>query len=313
MNHRYLRTVSMMLLCAVVAHGAVEEITLSGGFSVRGDVLREREGALVVDLGFDVVRIPAEAVVDRRGSGGAAAAGSVRAADLHFEADLEPSELGSLVDRFGEAVVQVSTPAGLGSGFVIHPSGYLLTNFHVIEGETRITITRYLREQGGLRKENFDEVEIVALNPAADLALLRVRPEAPTRFIHVFLGQVGRLSAGDPVFAIGSPLGLERTVTQGIVSTTARAVSGMAVIQTTAQINPGNSGGPLFNLRGEVVGVINMKVSMAEGLGFAIPVSVALDFLRNRAAFAYDRDNPNTGYHYLDPPRRRESGRETDE
>ena len=298
---------------AATAGAAVEEILLRDGYRVRGAVLRETGGALAVDLGFEIVRIPLDAVADRRGADGGDSDGGVRAGDLFYEADLEPSDLGSLVERFGEAVVQVSTPAGLGSGFFIHPDGYLLTNFHVIERETRIAVTRYLREEGGLRKENFDDVEIVALNPAADLALLRVRAGAHARFEHVFLGDGRRLSAGDPVFAIGSPLGLERTVTQGIVSTTARAFEGMAVIQTTAQINPGNSGGPLFSLRGEVVGVINMKISMAEGLGFAIPVSVARDFLRNRAAFAYDRDNPNSGYRYLDPPRRRIAGKESDE
>lgn len=309
---RILGWVGLVALTAA-ARGAVEEILLRDGYLVRGAVLRETAGALAVDLGFEIVRIPPEAVVDRRGGDRDDGLDRVRAADLYYEADLEPSDLGSLVDRFGEAVVQVSTPSGLGSGFFIHPDGYLLTNFHVIERETRITVTRYLREEGGLRRENFDDVEIVALNPVADLALLRVRAGEAARLRHVFLGDGSRLSAGDPVFAIGSPLGLERTVTQGIVSTTARAFGGMAVIQTTAQINPGNSGGPLFSLRGDVVGVINMKISMAEGLGFAIPVSVVRDFLRNRSAFAYDRDNPNTGYRYLDPPRRRVAGRESEE
>ncbi len=75
-------------------------------------------------------------------------------------------------------------------------------------------------------------------------------------------------------------------------------------IQTTAQINPGNSGGPLFNDKGQVVGVINMKLTFGEGLGFAIPVSYLKHFLRNRDAFAFDKTNPNTGYHYLEPPKR---------
>jgi serine protease Do len=81
-------------------------------------------------------------------------------------------------------------------------------------------------------------------------------------------------------------------------------MDGVVYIQTTAQINPGNSGGPLFNSHGQVVGVINMKLSFGEGLGFAIPVAYLKHFLRNRDAFAFDRTNPNTGYHYLDPPRR---------
>jgi serine protease Do len=78
----------------------------------------------------------------------------------------------------------------------------------------------------------------------------------------------------------------------------------MLYIQTTAPINPGNSGGPLFDDRGSVVGITNMKAAFGEGLGFAIPVGVLKDFLKHRAAFAYDKDNPNSGFRYLPPPRR---------
>jgi serine protease Do len=76
-------------------------------------------------------------------------------------------------------------------------------------------------------------------------------------------------------------------------------------LQTTAQINPGNSGGPLFNLRGEVVGVTNMKLMFSEGLGFAIPIAYVKHFLDNRDAFAFDKTNPNSGVRYLEAPRRK--------
>jgi serine protease Do len=109
---------------------------------------------------------------------------------------------------------------------------------------------------------------------------------------------------GDRVFAIGSPLGLERTVTEGIMSTKTRQMQGTLYLQTTAQINPGNSGGPLFNLRGEVVGVTNMKITFGEGLGFAIPIEVVKHFLNHRDAYAYDNDNPSNAYRYLEPPSR---------
>ena len=109
---------------------------------------------------------------------------------------------------------------------------------------------------------------------------------------------------GDRVFAIGSPLGLERTVTEGILSTKTREMGGELYLQTTAQINPGNSGGPLFNLAGEVVGVINMKVTFGEGLGFAIPVGAVKFFLDHRDAFLYSNDNPGNPYRYLEPPTR---------
>ncbi len=98
---------------------------------------------------------------------------------------------------------------------------------------------------------------------------------------------------------------LECAVSQGIVSLKDRLINGRLFIQTTTQINPGNSGGPLFNRRGEVVGVTNMKVNAlgAEGLAFAIPSTVLKAFLKNRDAFAFDPLNPNSGFRYNKPPK----------
>jgi serine protease Do len=120
----------------------------------------------------------------------------------------------------------------------------------------------------------------------------------------LYLAAASSVTDGDTVFAIGNPLGLERTVSRGIVSKKNRAEQGLVYIQTTTQINPGNSGGPLFNDRGEVIGVTNMGYLFAEGLNFAIPVRYVIDFLRNRDAYAYDQDNPNSGYQYLEAPSR---------
>ena len=123
------------------------------------------------------------------------------------------------------------------------------------------------------------------------------------------LGSLDDLNAGDGAFAVGNPLGLERSVSQGIISTLNRNFEGLVYLQTDAAINPGNSGGPLFNMKGEVVGVTNMGFRGTDNLGFAIPIPYVKDFLRNREAFAFDKDNPNTGYRYLDPPRRMRPGR----
>jgi serine protease Do len=136
------------------------------------------------------------------------------------------------------------------------------------------------------------------------MALLKIADKDAPKFSHVLLGDSEVLAVGDSVFAIGSPLGLERTVTQGIVSTKTREMQGELYMQTTAQINPGNSGGPLFNLRGEVVGITNMKITFGEGLGFAIPINAVKFFLDHRDAFAYSNDNPSNPYRYLEPPKR---------
>jgi serine protease Do len=146
--------------------------------------------------------------------------------------------------------------------------------------------------------------KIIAINKFHDLALLQIEDKNAPKFKFITLGSADALTVGDPVFAIGSPLGLERTVTQGIISTKTRELEGELYLQTTAQINPGNSGGPLFNMAGEVVGVTNMKITFGEGLGFAIPVELVKNFLDHRDAFAYSTDNPNNPYRYLEPPSR---------
>jgi serine protease Do len=225
---------------------------------------------------------------------------------LFQSANTPPAErsVRDLVSHLGEAVVQVRTPNGLGSGFIINDEGFLMTNFHVIENETQISVEVYHQKAGSLERKSYKQVRIMAMNKFADLALLKIEDKDAPKFAKVLLGDSDALAVGDRVFAIGSPLGLERTVTEGILSTSTRPMQGELYLQTTTQINPGNSGGPLFNLRGEVVGVTNMKITFGEGLGFAIPVDAVKYFLNHRDAFAYDNDNPSNPYHYLEPPSR---------
>jgi serine protease Do len=205
--------------------------------------------------------------------------------------------------RSSPAVVLVRTPVGQGSGFFVHPDGYVVTNNHVVAGEYRLTVTVYRHGSGELEKINYNNVRIVAQDPWRDLALLKVVVPDGTTFPALPLGDSNRLGEGETVFAIGSPLGLERTISQGIISQSRRLLSGLIYLQTTTQINPGNSGGPLFNLRGQVVGVNNMKAMMigVEGVSFAIPVDTLKEFLRNRDAYAFDPRSPNAGYRYLSP------------
>jgi serine protease Do len=196
----------------------------------------------------------------------------------------------------------VRTPGGLGSGFIINEDGFLITNFHVIEGETQISIEGYHQKNGELNRKSYKQVRIIAINKFEDLALLRIDDKDAPKFKYVVMGSSDALSVGERVFAIGSPLGLERTVTEGILSTKTRQLGGDLYLQTTAQINPGNSGGPLFNMGGEVIGVTNMKITFGEGLGFAIPSESVKFFLDHRDSFAYSNDNPSNPYHYLEPP-----------
>ncbi|HEY0945943.1 MAG TPA: trypsin-like peptidase domain-containing protein [Opitutaceae bacterium] len=302
---RGLAALAMGLAFAASAR-AVSTVQLKNGASIQGDVLAEKADRIVVDLGFTVLTVPRDEI-ERISALDAPASVEADTGDLYRVA-ANPSALTvkENVDRVGEAVVQVRTPTGLGSGFLIHPAGYIVTNEHVVAGEYAITVTQFRRGATELERVQFSKVRIVALDARLDLALLKIEDvPAGTAFPTVAVGDSNALGEGQTVFAIGSPLGLERTVSQGIVSLKNRAMRGQLYIQTTTQINPGNSGGPLFNLRGEVIGVNNMKAMIAgiEGLNFAIPSVALKNFLRNRDAFAFDPRNPNAGFRYLEPPR----------
>jgi S1-C subfamily serine protease len=158
----------------------------------------------------------------------------------------------------------------LGSGVIIDPAGQIVTNHHVIDDATSIRVQ--------LADGRTTEAQVVGRDPDTDLALLKIDlPDLPS----IRLGRSDTLRVGDVVLAIGNPIGLAQTVTQGIVSATGRDQLGIATfenfIQTDAPINPGNSGGALVNTRGELVGVntaIIAKNLGVEGIGFSIPVNL---------------------------------------
>src|SRR5262245_39528501 len=159
---------------------------------------------------------------------------------------------------------------GLGSGFIVNPAGYVITNNHVIEGASEIKVT--------LSDGRELTARVLGRDPKTDLALLKVDA---TGLPVIPLGDSGRLEVGEPVMAIGNPFGLELTVTTGIVSATARVIGEGPYddfIQTDASINPGNSGGPLINARGQAIGInsaIFSRSGGSDGIGFSIPINLA--------------------------------------
>ncbi|XYJ11724.1 DegQ family serine endoprotease [Telluria sp. B2] len=166
---------------------------------------------------------------------------------------------------------QRDTPVfGAGSGFIVSPDGVILTNAHVVKGASEVTVK--LADRREFR------AKVLGSDPATDVAVLKIDAKnLPT----VPLGNARNLQTGEWVLAIGSPFGLESTVTAGVVSATGRSLpsdSSVQFIQTDVAVNPGNSGGPLFNTRGEVVGINSQIYSQTggyQGLSFAIPIDVA--------------------------------------
>jgi serine protease Do len=170
---------------------------------------------------------------------------------------------------FGRGRQRPQVRQGAGSGFVIDPRGYILTNNHVVEGAFNIRV-------------KFDdgrtlEAEVLGTDPLTDVALIKLK-SAPSNLPFVKLGDSDAMRVGDWVVAIGNPFGLASSVSTGIVSAKAREIGATQYddfLQTDAAINPGNSGGPLFNLRGEVIGINTAIVSGGAGIGFAVPSNLA--------------------------------------
>ncbi len=201
-----------------------------------------------------------------------------------------PSSLGAfekdiiaVVKKSMPAVVNISTitliedfffgiypSSGVGSGFIIDPKGYILTNYHVVERARKIDVT--------LSEGKKYPGRVVGYDKRSDLAVIKIDAE---NLPALPLGDSDKLEPGQFAIAIGNPYGLNRTVTLGIVSALNRTIvepNGVRLenlIQTDAAINPGNSGGPLINIKGEVIGINTAIKSDAQGIGFAIPINKA--------------------------------------
>ena len=174
------------------------------------------------------------------------------------------------VSSFGGGFKAPSAPqSGIGSGFILSKEGQIITNSHVVSGADRVQVT--------LKDGRTFDGKVMGTDPVTDVAVIKINAEnLPT----IPLGDSDGLQTGEWAIAIGNPLGLDNTVTEGIISATGRSSGQVGVpdkrvdfIQTDAAINPGNSGGPLLNARGEVIGVNTAIIQGAQGLGFAIPIN----------------------------------------
>ncbi|MBL7685590.1 MAG: trypsin-like peptidase domain-containing protein, partial [Deltaproteobacteria bacterium] len=177
-------------------------------------------------------------------------------------------------DFFGRnyGAPQEYSQSSLGSGFIINKDGTILTNNHVIQGADEIIV-----KLSDGRKFN---AKVVGNDPKTDIAVIRI--DAAGDFPFVSLGNSDTLEVGEWVLAVGNPFGLGQTVTTGIVSAKGRVIGAGPYddfIQTDASINPGNSGGPLFNLNGEVIGINTAIVASGQGIGFAIPITMAKNYV----------------------------------
>jgi serine protease Do len=278
-------------------------VELNDGSRIEGEVLKKDARVLYLGVGEQVITIDRSQVKDLKTvAGDEEVLKDVRDFALYKTAKRPVKSVAALAEELGPAIVIVKTPSGLGTGWFCDPAGYLVTNQHVVADEQSITVTVYKREDGRFEKKVFKKVRLVALDQQMDLALLKIDEEIELHIPQLYIGDSTAVKEGDEVFTIGNPLGLERSTSVGTVSKVNRNFEGRLYVQTTAPISPGNSGGPLFNDRGEVIGVTNMGYAYMDGLNFAVPSVYIREFLDNVEAFAYDPDNPNTGVKYMEAP-----------
>ena len=160
------------------------------------------------------------------------------------------------------SIVTIQTPQGMGTGFIVWQDGRIATNLHIIAGASQAKIVLH-------DKREFTQIEVLAADRAHDLAILRV----PAKNLQALKsGDSSTVKAGDRVVAIGNPLGLETTVSDGLVSAVRKIDPKLTLLQISAPISPGSSGGPLFNERGEVIGVTTLFSAQGQNLNFAVPV-----------------------------------------
>jgi len=169
-------------------------------------------------------------------------------------------DFSGIIENSIPSVVTIVTDVSQGTGFVISEGGYIVTNAHVIQGAEKAGIYTY--------DGKIHQVRLIGIDEFMDVCLLKIEEEYPP----LSLGDSDKISIGEPVIAIGNPLGLQFSVTEGIISAIHRpGINGVkAYIQTDAALNPGNSGGPLINKEGKVIGINNFKTIGGENLGFAL-------------------------------------------
>jgi len=181
------------------------------------------------------------------------------------------------------AVLSLTDGGGNGTGFFITEQGHFLTCSHVVEGEQMWAASAY---------GDYVQAKLLARDENYDLALMQM--ETATEVEPIAFGDASQVREGQTVLALGHPLGLDFTVSRGIVSSSDRTLSGMTVIQTDCSLNPGNSGGPLINENGEVIGVVSFIRREGHGLGFAISLRHIFPFAA-RHRVALKRVAPNFG------------------
>ena len=193
-------------------------------------------------------------------AGGPAVAHVIAAAQPTAAPALSTTDIAS---QNSPGVVSIATPSGTGSGVIVSPSGVIVTSLHVVRGETSVVIKL-------ANGDSYDDVSVIDVDERKDIVLLKTKAFGLSA---VRLGNSDLVKVGDGVVLIGSPRGLDRTVSDGLISAVRDSGEGYRLLQTSAAASPGSSGGGMFNRSGELIGIVASKLTAGENLNFATPIN----------------------------------------
>ena len=281
-------------------------ITLADGTKISSPEIKEGQSKFTLKIGEK----------EHEFSGGRSEQSPISKPFHYFESTPSAPTLAykKLIQKVGSAVVTVEVgTGGLGSGFIIHPDGYVITNQHVVSGSYKspVKIKFHTTQDGIIKHEIFKKVRILAISHRYDIALLKIEGFPERHFPYVPIATAHDIEKGEEVVAVGAPKGMERTATKGFVSLSQRSRENMYMkealfqlvyIQHTAEINQGNSGGPLFNMKGQGVGINSLGAPGSDGMGYAISADFLKFFLNNQDVYALSAKNMTSQYRYLTPP-----------
>jgi serine protease Do len=193
-----------------------------------------------------------------------------------------PQTARQIIDASSPAIVRIEAgEAKVGTGFILHSSGLIATNLHVIEGESKVRVRLY--------KDNTDypATVVAAVDKGHDLALIRIEPKKPLPTLR--LGDSDVMAAGDKIYAIGNPLGVfDYSITDGLISQIRPLSADLTILQISAAISQGSSGGPLFNQNGEVIGVTTAIITQGQAINLAVPANYLVPLMQHQIQLSLD-------------------------
>ena len=257
-KHRIHRNVLYSLIVVMLVIQIITLIVMSGQITKLDSKIKQNE------INFEEQNVLHQTEINQ-------IADSLRKQEEDFSSQIsflksEKNDFSGIIEKAVKGVVGINTDKAIGSGFIISDEGFIVTNYHVIEDAKAATVIT--------QDSNKHQVRLIGFDNVRDVALLKIDSGD---YEELALAESSKVQVGNKVIAIGNPLGLSFSVTEGIISAINReGPSGNnEYLQTDVSLNPGNSGGPLINTRGEVVGINNFKIGgTAEGLGFALESEV---------------------------------------